>query len=199
MFRLLRPATAVFALLLAACAAAPSPIAEAPAPSRDRLPVCWGYGCANLDVVALDDAEWRRVRAHFQPAAADAAAERVQIARALGELERIVGPKTGTAHDKGGTFPGLFESGQMDCIDESTNTTTYLRLLAGQGLLRRHAVGEDVTRGYFIFGWPHSAATIREKANGMEHAVDSWFFDNGVDAVVVPLKQWRDGWSPPGK
>lgn len=183
--------------LLAACAAAPPSATGSPVPSLRRLPVCWGYGCANLDVIALSDAEWRRVRAHLDPAAGEAAAEREQIARAIGELERIIGPKTGTDVDKGGTFPGLFQAGQMDCIDESTNTTTYLRLLAAKGLLRWHDVGQDVTRGYFLFGWPHTTATLREKVTGEEYAVDSWFFDNGVEPVVIPLKQWRDGWKPP--
>jgi hypothetical protein len=183
--------------MLAGCATTPAPPLEQPAPSPDSLPVCWGHGCANLETVSLTDAEWQRVRVHFQTPARDAVAERMQIARAVGELERIIGPKTGTARDKGGTFPGLFEVGQMDCIDESTNTGTYLRLFAARGLLRWHAAGEDATRGYFIFGWPHTTATIREKNSGADFAVDSWFFDNGVDAVVVPLGQWRDGWTPP--
>ena len=41
----------------------------------------------------------------------------------------------------------------MDCIDESTNTTVYLRPLAANDLLRWHEVGPDATRGYFLFGW----------------------------------------------
>ncbi len=186
------------ALLLAACATATPPVTEAPAPSQRHLPICWGYGCANLDTVSLNDAEWQRVRAHFQPAARDAATERAQIARAIGELERIIGPKTGTDVDRGGTFPGMFRAGQMDCIDESTNTTTYLRLFAAKGLLRWHIVGPDATRGYFLFGWPHSTATVRVKATDEKYAVDSWFFDNGVEPVIVPLQQWRDGWNPLG-
>ena len=49
---------------------------------------------------------------------------------------------------------------QMDCIDESTNSTTYLRILAGAGLLRWHRVEARVTRGFFIFGWPHTTRDI---------------------------------------
>ncbi len=193
--RPLPTAATLVSLWLTACAGAPAP--EPPAPSPRHLPVCWGHGCANRETVSLNDAEWQRVRAYFGPSARDAETERARIARAVGELERIIGPKTGTDVDRGGTFPGLFRRGQMDCIDESTNTTNYLRLFAAQGLLRWHAVGEDATRGYFLFGWPHTTATIRENDSGAEYAVDSWFFDNGVDAVVVPLRQWRDGWSPP--
>lgn len=193
------PFMAASALLLAACAVTPLPATEPQAPTRERLPVCWGYGCANLDIVSLNETEWQRLRSHFLTPAPDAVEERLRLAGAIGEMERIVGPKTGTDADQGGTFPGLFRAGQMDCIDESTNTTNYLRLFATQGWLHWHTVGEDATRGYFLFGWPHTTATVREKASAREYAVDSWFFDNGADAAVIPLPQWREGWSPPEK
>ncbi len=197
----LRPVTwlilaAVAALLFGCAGMHDQPVTE-PAPTPQRLPICSGYGCANIDTVSLSAAEWRAVRALFNPHADSPAAERRQIARAIGQLERIVGPKTETDGDKGGTFPGLFEAGQMDCIDESTNTTVYLRLLAAENLLRWHEVGADATRGYFLYGWPHTTATIREKSSGDEYVVDSWFFDNGVEPVVIPLKQWRTDWNPP--
>lgn len=193
--RPLHTAAALVWLTLTACAGTSIP--EEPALSLRHIPACSGYGCADLDIVSLDDAEWQRVRAHLLPAARNAAAERAQIARAVGEFERIIGPKTGTDRDRAETHPRLFDLGQMDCIDESTNTTNYLRLLAAQGLLRWHTVGPAATRGYLIFGWPHSTAVIREKTSETEYAVDSWFFDNGVDAVIVPLPLWYDGWKPP--
>lgn len=186
---------AIAAIQMSACAGMRAAAFTAPTPRN--IPVCSGYGCANIDTVRLDEAEWRAVRARFHPRADSPAAERRLIAGAIGQLERSVGPKTGTEGDKGGTFPGMFEAGQMDCIDESTNTTVYLRLLVAENLLHWHEVGPDATRGYFLFGWPHTTATIREKNSGDEYAVDSWFFDNGVEPVVIPLKQWRAGWRPP--
>ena len=188
---------AIAAIQMSACAGMRAAAFTAPAPTPRNIPVCSGYGCANIDTVRLDEAEWRAVRARFHPRADSPAAERRLLAGAIGQLERSVGPKTGTEGDKGGTFPGMFEAGQMDCIDESTNTTVYLRLLAAEGLLRWHTVGEPVTRGYFVFGWPHTTATIREKNSADEYAVDSWFFDNGAEPVIIPLEQWRDGWNPP--
>jgi hypothetical protein len=192
-----RTAAALVSLTFTACTA--TSVAGEPVLSLQHIPVCSGYSCTDLDIVSLNDAEWQRIRAHFLPPARDAATERSQIVRAIGEFERIIGPKTGTDLDRAETHPRLFDRGQMDCIDESTNTTNYLRLLAIQGVLRWHAVGEASMRGYFFFGWPHLAATIREQASGSEYAVDSWFFENGADAVVLPLEQWRDGWSPPKK
>ncbi|MBI3570493.1 MAG: hypothetical protein HY082_05255 [Gammaproteobacteria bacterium] len=185
------------AILLHGCAGAPIQAVTEPVPTPQHIPVCSGYGCRIIDIVSLSDVEWRAVRALFNPRAPSAADERQKIARAIALIERFVGPKTDTAHDKGGTFPGLFEDGQMDCIDESTNTTFYLRLLVADGLIRWHNVGPDATRGYFLFGWPHTTATVREKSSGDEYVVDSWFFDNGAEPVIIPLKQWRDGWNPP--
>lgn len=166
-------------------------------PPAITIAVCWGYGCANRDSVTIDRAEWDRIRRQLMPPATDPVGERRQVGRAIAEFEHIVGPKTGTDADKGGTFPGLFRDGQMDCIDESSNTTTYLELLAAHGLLRWHKVGADTTRGYFVFGWPHTTATLQEKATGKDYAVDSWFFDNGAAPVIIPLEQWRGGWNPP--
>ena len=140
-------------VLLHGCAGVPAQTAADPIPTPQHIPVCSGYGCRIIDSVSLSDVEWRAVRALFDPRAPSAADERQQIARAIALIERFIGPKTDTAHDKGGTFPGLFEDGQMDCIDESTNTTVYLRLLAANDLLRWHEVGPDATRGYFLFGW----------------------------------------------
>lgn len=185
------------AVLLHGCAGVPLPAVTEPIPTPQHIPVCSGYGCRIIDTVSLSDVEWRAVRVLFSPRASSATDERQQIAQAIALIERFIGPKTDTAHDKGGTFPGLFEDGQMDCIDESTNTTFYLRLLVADGLIHWHDVGPDATRGYFLFGWPHTTATIREKSSGMEYAVDSWFFDNGAEPAVIPLGQWRDGWNPP--
>jgi hypothetical protein len=87
----------------------------------------------------------------------------------------------------------------MDCVDESTNTTTYLRMMQLDGLLHWHKVEDRKTRGFLIFGgWPHTTAVISEKQGKKKWAVDSWFYDNGVPPAILPLKKWSDGWKPPG-
>jgi hypothetical protein len=92
------------------------------------------------------------------------------------------------------------ESGnQLDCVDESTNSTTYLRMMERDGLLRYHRVGSRAARarsGGFIIGWPHFTAVIEEIASGEKWAVDSWFRNNGEPPEVVPLSLWRTGWEP---
>ena len=115
-------------------------------------------------------------------------------------MEVLVGGKIDTSNEKGGNLQGLSSGGnQFDCIDESTNTTTYLTMMEQDGLLRWHKVEERKTRNlFFIGGWPHTTAVISEKESGQRWAVDSWFYDNGVPPAVLPLEQWSNGWKPPG-
>jgi hypothetical protein len=80
----------------------------------------------------------------------------------------------------------------MDCVDESTNTTTYLTMLLKDGLLKWHNVEDRATRGFFIFGWPHTTAVIRDTVTGQLYVVDSWFLDNGQPPYIQKLEDWRD-------
>ncbi len=107
-----------------------------------------------------------------------------------------MGKHTGTTGDLGGTFPGTGKSGQMDCVDEAVNTTTYLRMMAAEDLLRWHTVDNHAVRGFFIFGWPHTTAVIRETQTDQRFAVDAWFHRNGAPPEVLPLATWRSGWRP---
>lgn len=165
-------------------------------PTPDRFSICHDGGCRSVRVLALSSAEWRSVAAIFEPPSRGPAEERLRIAQAIALFERILGPKTGTEADLGGTFTGLGRGGQMDCIDESVNTTTFLSLLRQSGLIRWHSIEDRVTRGFFLFGWPHTTAVIRERTSGRRYVVDSWFEDNGNLPYIIPLEPWRRGWRP---
>ncbi|MCW8929386.1 MAG: hypothetical protein OQL19_03995 [Gammaproteobacteria bacterium] len=164
-------------------------------PDINHFSMCHAHGCKNVEQLSLTPEEWQKISQHFQPPAKSAEAERVQVANAIAEFEQIIGIKTDTTHDKAGLFENMGSYGQLDCIDESTNTTTYLLILEKQGLLKWHTPMNHVTRGFFIFGWPHSSGAMKEK-DGPEFAVDSWFEDNGKRPHIIPLSQWRSGWTP---
>ncbi|MCU7938133.1 MAG: hypothetical protein KZQ64_03150 [gamma proteobacterium symbiont of Bathyaustriella thionipta] len=165
-------------------------------PDYRHFSMCHAHGCKVVEQLSLTDTQWQQIAQYFQPAAQSAAQERRQIADAIAEFEKIIGVKTNTSEDKAGLFESMGSAGQLDCIDESTNSTTYLLILQQQGLLTWHEPMAHVTRGFFIFGWPHSAAAMREKQSKIEYAVDSWFEDNGERPHIIPLSQWRSGWSP---
>ncbi len=162
-------------------------------PTPEAFSVCQDQGCRTLTVQSLAPAQWQALRALFGHPP-DAAAERRAIARVIARLEQWMGERTGTAADRPGTFAGLGRSGQMDCIDEATNTTSYLRLLEGAGLLAHHRVRDPATR-FGLLAWPHTTAVI-EASDGQRFAVDSWFEANGRPPHIVPFEAWRHGWRP---
>jgi hypothetical protein len=165
-------------------------------PVKGRFSVCFDHSCHTIVTQSLDSQEWSRVAALLQVPAGSPAEERAAIARAIASMETIIGRKTGTSGDQGENLPGFGLPRQMDCIDESSNTTTYLKLLQQDGLLRYHRVLPRATRFGIFAGMPHTTAVIEETASGRRYAVDSWFFDNGQPPVIMALPVWRSGWRP---
>ncbi|MDT8404950.1 hypothetical protein [Sulfuriflexus sp.] len=164
-------------------------------PRPSRFSICYHGTCEDVTEVQLNDEQWRSIRLQFANNHSPQQ-ERENIRRAIARLETMVGKITGTHVDKAMTLPHLGEEGQLDCIDESINTTFYLMMMANDDLLRWHEVETRKTRGFFLFGWPHTTAVIRERQSGRKFAVDSWFLDNGEPPYILPLEQWQDGWEP---
>jgi hypothetical protein len=165
-------------------------------PSLSQFEVCHSGGCAESNQLSINNAEWRNVAQIFSVKASNATEERVQISKAIGEIERIVGAKNGTSSDLAGTFDSGNTPGQLDCNDEAINTTTYMRLLKSNGLMQFHEIEDTRTRNFFFTGWPHSTAVIRDIKAGERYAVDSWFYDNGHVATIVPFATWKANYQP---
>lgn len=188
-------------LLLAGCAAESGALDltygrlahESPA----HFKVCHGYGCFYETDTYFSDAQWNTITAIFDPPASTPETERHQIAAAIAKMEDLVGEAVGTQTDEGGAAFIMTNSGQMDCIDETINTSRYLKFFESDNLLRWHTVGKPTRRGYFIDGaWPHNSAVIKDKATNARYVVDSWFFPNGDKPVIIPVETWLAGWRP---
>jgi hypothetical protein len=169
---------------------------EAPAfVSFTAIPVCYDFGCKSKSTVRLPVTEWREVSGWFNPVAETAEQEREQIKNAIGWMEVLIGRHTPTHKDLAFDLPTLDDvshlfPGQQDCIDEAFNTSTYLRLLELNGLLKHHTVMEQAYR-QAIFD-QHWAGQIREKETGKRYIVDSWFQPNGFLPVIQASQDWED-------
>lgn len=165
-------------------------------PTLNAIEVCYGGGCALVGHVSFSLEEWRQVTQIFPSTIASGQEERAAIALGIGKLEQLVGQKIGTSIDKAGTFDNDQYPNQLDCNDESINSTTYMRLLKQSGHLSFHDIEDMRTRNFFFTGWPHTTAVIREIKTDQRFAVDSWFYDNGHAATIVPFDDWKDGYHP---
>jgi hypothetical protein len=165
-------------------------------PAGNTVHVCHAYGCkmqtrfrfTDEDIASLTDlmAKTRKDDS--------AAEERRAVAYAIGWMEQRVGKAIGTKADRPGMdFTASGDPTQQDCVDEATNTTSYLLVLANNGLLKHHTVGtpfskENLLRG--VAGWPHWTAVLRETEAGQRWAVDSWIYANGENPAIVEVEKW---------
>ena len=155
-----------------------------------RFAICKDFGCKNTHEVEFSPAHWQKIEILFSTSMDSPVQERLVIARAIAETERLVGSMTDTSQDKGGNIDGIGFPGQMDCIDESTNTSAYLHAFAERGLLRWHSVGERAYRRPHVFD-QHWSATIKTLGGARAWTVDSWFLDNGKQPFIQPLEDWK--------
>lgn len=187
-------------LPLAACATG-IPITkynDAPA-SPESFVQCHGYSCTSKSPTSFTDDEWKDVLGIFKKSAKTAEEERSKIGQAIALMERQIGAKTGTSEDVGEAVARKTSRLQLDCIDETINTTHYIGFLQKDGLLRFHEITEPTHRGYIVDGtWPHNTAVMREVGNGQLWAVDSFYRSNGEAPYIVPRAAWLAGWRPPG-
>ena len=167
-----------------------------PAPRPELFSVCYDHSCKSIVTDTLSPEEWRTAAAALRSSQPSAADERHAIAVAIATMEEIVGQHTGTSIDSGGNLRGFGKPLQMDCIDESTNTNTYLLMLERDGLLTHHTVASRSTRFGLFVGMPHTTAVIRDNGTGQRYAVDSWFHDNGQPPYVERLEFWKAGGRP---
>jgi hypothetical protein len=186
---------AAFACLL------PLMLIALPVTADERLSVCFNYGCLTQADAVFSEAQLADV-ARLLASSETAAQERDALAVAVGKLLGWAGEQTPIAADRGGNFADAGISGKMDCIDHARTTTRLLQMIERRGLLHYHRVLSPVLRRRFLI-FEHNAARIEEiepgaAGDGANYVVDSWFFDNGQPAVVMPLALWQSGESPNG-
>lgn len=159
--------------------------------------VCHNYGCSQRTDVAFSKVQWKKIVREFRRTSKTPAQERKKIAKAIARMEQYVGKASGTYRDVGEATSSKKDRWQMDCIDETVNTTLYLRFLEAEGVFKFYEATLPLHRGYFVDGaWPHNTAAIREKETGAIFTVDAYYGDNGKPPALISKKEWVAGWKP---
>jgi hypothetical protein len=162
-------------------------------PKGTRIIVCHGYGCSRRKAVSMDGAWLNRARASLNAGRASPEAERKALSQVVSAYTAHLAGSLGGKPDVPRSPAGMSGvHGQMDCLDETANTTSLLLVLQEQGLLTYHKVKPPESRGFFLDGrYPHFSAVIVEKRSGQEWAVDPWRKAPGQRPEILPLNQWR--------
>ena len=160
-------------------------------PIYHNIPICHGFGCNIESTISLSTAEWRSVTGWLKTNVSDPNTERDHIRQAIGWMEVLVGRHGPGREDRALDLKHVANrTGQMDCVDESINTTTYLKLFEKQNLLRWHRVVERIQRRALFDA--HWASQIEEIQTGDRYVIDSWFQDNGLLPNVQKTEDWAD-------
>ncbi len=170
-------------------------------PTPAHFTVCHGFNCVEKSPASLSGEQWRRVAAVFQPRPKNARAERAQIARAVALIGKMVGPQTGTdahqwTHRNLLVWPNLGDLTQVDCVDASVNTWTYMTMMERDGMFRFHRVAQLSYAGSLTDPDLRNTAVLREKDGGY-FAIDASLVDYGQPPLVMPLEVWMGPWPPP--
>ncbi|WP_162820323.1 hypothetical protein [Microvirga calopogonii] len=162
-------------------------------PSGSRIIACHGYGCVRRMAISVDGAWLSRAKETLRANQGSPDAERQALAEVIRSYTAYLATSLGGRPDTPGSPPqmsGVY--GQMDCLDETANTTSVLLVLQEQGLLTHHAVLYPESRGFFLDGrYPHFTAVIAEKRTGTAWAVDPWKKAPGQRPDILPLTRWR--------
>ncbi len=187
-------------LFLAACSTGiPVEKYNALPATPEQFSICHGYSCTYKSKAGFTKAEWNKIAGILKSKSKDAGTERSKIAKTISLMETYTGKKTGTDIDMEAAVSRKSDNYQLDCIDETVNSTQYLKMLQKAGLLKLHEPASPTHRGYLVDGkWPHNTAVIREVKTGEEFVVDSFYRANGGEPYIVPRADWLAGWRPPG-
>ena len=166
------------------------------APRGNTVTVCHAYGCQKQTRIRFTAKDldtihkiMRKTKLKDTPHE-----ERRAVAYAVSWMEKRVGKVTGTDKDNAGMeFNGSGDPTQQDCVDEATNTTSYLLVLEHNKFLKHHKVGTPFSKGNILMGikyWPHWTAVLKEHNSGQRWAVDSWIYKNGENPAIVKAETW---------
>jgi hypothetical protein len=155
-----------------------------------RIEICHGFGCHFRSALDLGAADGKRLSRIMAAGAFSPKAERAAVSKAVRYYEKRAAGVIGIPDQPKSIASQYHRRGQMDCVDESTNTRSLLLYLERRGLLKHHTVDRNVTRGFLLDGrYPHATAVLRDRS-GTKWAIDSWYEPASGPPDIRPLSEW---------
>jgi hypothetical protein len=163
--------------------------------------ICFNWSCASRQRLTFTRTDMTEVARQMAQCPGNGWHTRVQRLRiGIWQMERLAQKyQPLLANDAAINEDDQDREGRMDCVDNASNTTTYLHVLGSLGLLPGWTVAAQQVRGRFSFQVHWTAIVVDQRGAGA-WAVDSWFRPNGHLPYVMPAAEWNSGriaWEPP--
>lgn len=166
------------------------------------LRICFNWSCARRQTMTFTPKDMALLKRHLALCPGTSLHDRLQHVRiGIWQMELLAQMyQPLLANDLAINDAEADVAGRMDCIDNASNTTTYLHILRDLRELAGWTVASPKVRSLFDLTAVHWTAVILDTETGLPWSVDSWFRPNGHLPLVMPLPSWSDrkrAWEPP--
>jgi len=166
------------------------------------LTVCFNWSCRSREPVTFTADDLSTVSAEMARCGADRLYDRLQRIRiGIWQMELAAQKYIPVlANDQAVNDKDADLEGRTDCVDNTTNTSTYLRILSDLSLIPGWRVSQPEVRAPLSLEAVHWTAVVTDIESGENWTVDSWFRPHGHLPFVQPVGAWLGGekaWEPP--
>ncbi|HSH42179.1 MAG TPA: hypothetical protein VK973_08650 [Arenicellales bacterium] len=163
--------------------------------------VCFNWSCKSRQRITITAADMAEVVNQMALCPGDSLYDRLQRLRiGIWQMETLAEKyQPLLANDEAVNDRDQGLNGRMDCVDNASNTTTYLNVLSDLGLLPGWSIKEPRIRHRFS-ELVHWTAVVVDSRDAGSWSVDTWLRPNGHLPFVMPLQAWKDDkvpWDPP--
>jgi len=167
-----------------------------------QLRICFNWSCNRPQQLRFTADEMAQVIAQMEQCSGTSQHDRLQRIRiGIWQMEMLAKKHQPLlANDRGGNELDSELAGRTDCIDNTSNTRTFLRILQDLAALPGWSVAEPRSRNRLPLDNVHWTAVVKDEQSGDYWTVDSWYRPHGHLPFVLPLADWLDekkGWEDP--
>ncbi len=151
-----------------------------------RATVCSAYGCKTQQKFTFSDRFIEAMKKLYTDlGVSDGFSERQFIKKAIAAMEKESMVSLGLKDDRPSIdLFGNGDPGQLDCVDEATNSTSFLLILNDAGLIKHHRILGPIWKGG-LTRWTHYAALIEDRKTKVQYAIDSGVTKQGGEPYII--------------
>jgi hypothetical protein len=167
-----------------------------------RLRVCFNWSCARRKTLTFSAEDMANVKRQMAQCTDGTLSDRLQRIRiGIWQMELLAQKYLPVlANDRELNEQDKNVDGRTDCVDNASNTTTFLHIFRDIAELRGWSVESPRVRDLLRFTDVHWTAVVLDRHSQQRWSVDSWFRPHGHLPFVMPLSDWtaaKKGWEPP--
>lgn len=166
------------------------------------LRICFNWSCSSRQVMTFSPEDMALVKEQTALCPGNELYGRLQRLRiGIWQMETLARKyQPLLANDRGINDAEYGIEGRTDCVDNATNTTTFLHILHDIQEIPGWSVSPPQIRNRLSLTQVHWTAVVIDASSGNTWSVDSWYRPNGHLPMVMPLPDWlheKLGWEPP--